>query len=486
MNSTIPMARLNVSNFLQLFIPAIILFLLGGCQNRFAPHSNSDETGEPIQQLAAEPILIAQEPTDIIYAGTRNSSVVHTVYKHYGFEPLWLHETSFTDEARRLSGVIAFARRYGLLPQRYNAQEIAELSNRSDGFSKSRLDVLLTNAFISFVDDLSGARMSGRVVDTLRAISIMDSARVHGVTNVLRKYEPAFEGYLNLKEALNQMLDTIPDAERTLLMDGYTHDSSAIHRMVRTVEINMERWRKEKVQWTSPHVLVNIPAFMLYVNEGGTSVMSSRVVVGATATPTPEFSSNIECFTVFPYWYVPRNITVKEYLPLIKKDTSFITRNKFDVLDKKGKVVPLSTIDWKQYAAANFPFTLRQREGEENSLGVLKFVFDNPYAVYVHDTNSKRLFQHKNRAYSHGCIRLEKAREFAHYLIEDGRSRVPHTTVDKYLAEQKRTTVSLLKAVPIHIRYFTADVKNGKLEVYNDVYKKDRVMIQRLYQAEPF
>lgn len=486
MNYTIPLTSRNLSGLIRLSIAAIIVCLLAGCQNRLAIRATDDQVLEAGHEIAPGPVIIAEDPTHRIYAGVKNSQLIHTVYKHLGFEPIWFHEGRLSVEGGRVAGLISSARRYGLLPQHYQAQEIMELTHGSDIASRARLDVLLTNGFISFVDDLTGARTSRHVGDTLRAIAMVDSARAVGVMNVVKRFEPTIEGYVNLKQALNQMLDTIPDADRMLLMQGHTYDSSTVQQMVRTIEINMERWRKEKEPWTSPHVLVNIPAYMFYVKEDGSTVLSSKVVVGAPATPTPEFSSNIECYTIFPYWYVPRKITVKEYLPLIKKDTSFVTRNKFDVLDKKGKIVPLSTIDWKQYNANNFPFTLRQREGEENSLGVLKFVFDNPYAVYVHDTNSKRLFLHKNRAYSHGCIRLEKAREFAHYLLKDGRSGTPSATVDKYLAEQKRTTISLLKAVPIHIRYFTADVQNGKLQVYNDVYKKDKAMIQRLYQAEVF
>ena len=170
--------------------------------------------------------------------------------------------------------------------------------------------------------------------------------------------------------------------------------------------------------------------------------MESPVVVGAPSTPTPVFSSNIECFTIFPYWYMPRKIAVYEYLRVIKLDTSFLSRNNFDVLDRTGKIQNFKTIDWKKYNENNFPFTLRQREEKENSLGIIKFVFDNPYAVFLHDTNSKKLFKHKVRAYSHGCIRLEKAVEFAHYLIGGKRTSISSRALNKYLGEQKRLTIS--------------------------------------------
>ncbi len=179
-------------------------------------------------------------------------------------------------------------------------------------------------------------------------------------------------------------------------MHGITLDSVDVHRKIQRIEINLERWRQEKQMDDSTYVLINVPAYMFYVVEKG------RCCHGIPGNcrcrliqPTPVFSSKIECFTIFPYWYVPRKITVNEYLPIIKKDSSFITRNNFDVLDRNGKIQNLSSIEWKKYNRNNFPFTLRQREGTENSLGIVKFIFDNPYAVFLHDTNAKRLFKNK-------------------------------------------------------------------------------------------
>jgi murein L,D-transpeptidase YcbB/YkuD len=264
-------------------------------------------------------------------------------------------------------------------------------------------------------------------------------------------------------------------------MSGITIDSIELHRKVQRIEINMERWRNESASLKDIYTWINIPSYMFYVVESNAVVMESRVVVGAPRTPTPQLSSNIECFTLFPYWYVPRKIAVKEYLPAIKKDTSFVTRNNFDVLDQDGNIQILSSIDWKKYNANNFPFRFRQREGLENSLGIIKFVFDNPYAVYVHDTNSKRLFRCKTRAFSHGCIRLEKAIEFSYYLIGGKRTNLTLQTLNKYISQQKGITVSLAPAVPIYIRYFTCEVNQNVLRFYDDIYQKDQPLINAIY-----
>ncbi len=133
------------------------------------------------------------------------------------------------------------------------------------------------------------------------------------------------------------------------------------------------------------------------------------------------------------------------------------------------------TLNWMSYNKNNFPFTMRQREGDGNSLGLIKFVFDNPYAVYLHDTNAKGLFKNKRRAYSHGCIRMEKSKELATYLIPaPGR-------IDKILKLRLRQTLNVDRPIPILVRYFTCDSVNGAVNYYDDIYKKDRAIINYLY-----
>jgi murein L,D-transpeptidase YcbB/YkuD len=334
--------------------------------------------------------------------------------------------------------------------------------------------------------DLKNGRSNTRenaVADSLRVVNLTDSLSILSVEAVLQAQEPIFDEYKNLKIALNNILDSVASDSQSLLLNGITRDSSQVFQIVQAIEVNLERWRMESASLDGTYAWVNIPAYMMYVIENDKIALESRVIVGKRGNETPRFSSDIECFTVFPYWYVPRKISVQEYLPTIRKDTTFLSRNNFDVLDRSGKIQDHSLIDWKKLTPNNFPYTLRQREGKENSLGVLKFVFDNPYAVFVHDTNAKRLFKNKMRALSHGCIRMEKAYEFAHYLVSE-RSKITNETLDRYLKTEKKATVSLIPSVPIHIRYFTCEVRNEKLMLYEDIYREDRKLILKLYGDE--
>jgi murein L,D-transpeptidase YcbB/YkuD len=131
----------------------------------------------------------------------------------------------------------------------------------------------------------------------------------------------------------------------------------------------------------------------------------------------------------------------------------------------------------------NFPVLLRQREGVDNSLGILKFVFDNPYAVFLHDTNARRLFQNNDRALSHGCIRMEKAIDFAHYLVT-GKVGEKSAMVEKFLKQKERHNVDLASPIAIHVRYITAEVKGDQIYVYKDLYKQDRALIESLYHRQ--
>lgn len=222
---------------------------------------------------------------------------------------------------------------------------------------------------------------------------------------------------------------------------------------------------------------------MLYVFSGGSIELQSRVIVGTPETPTPVLSSTIECIVFYPYWHVPKSISVKEYLPFIQEDTAFLSQHNFDVLDKEGNVIDHDTIDWYQYNSDYFPVILRQREGSENSLGLIKFEFDNPYAVYLHDTNARKLFRKDVRALSHGCIRVELARELAHYLVTGKPGRTSDLVAD-YLELELRHTINLDAPIPVYIRYFTCEFKDNTLYRYDDIYDADRKLMEQLYGTD--
>jgi murein L,D-transpeptidase YcbB/YkuD len=177
---------------------------------------------------------------------------------------------------------------------------------------------------------------------------------------------------------------------------------------------------------------------------------------------------------------VPRSILTKEILPNLQHDPLYLQRNNFEVLDKSGKVILADTIRWKRYNRDQLPFILRQREGSENSMGIIKFNFPNKYGVYLHDTNSKRLYELRRRDLSHGCVRVKDAVSLAHYMVREDDIYVSPEDLDQYLSLRQRLAIDLRKPIHLKLAYITAEVRNGQPVFYDDIYKKDSIMLQRL------
>ncbi|MBA3704899.1 MAG: L,D-transpeptidase family protein, partial [Bacteroidetes bacterium] len=231
---------------------------------------------------------------------------------------------------------------------------------------------------------------------------------------------------------------------------------------IRQIEMNMERWRWYNLPKEKQFVWVNIPKYEMQVIEEDTLVIKSRIIVGANKTPTPLLKSTIRYFLIYPYWTVPLKIAVKEILPILKRDTSYLRRKNFEVLDRNNIVVD-TPINWKKYNKNYFPWKLRQRIGDENSLGILKFNFYNKYGVYMHDTDNRRLFNREMRAMSHGCVRLEKFIDFAKFLIRDDSLNYPSDSLMLDLLQEQQKYVYIKYPIPIYINYFTNEV-NENLE----------------------
>lgn len=428
-------------------------------------------------------ITIPHDGHDSLFSGLYNHDAVILFYEAVNFKPAWFDSLGNSVSADSMITIIRNVRYFGLLPKRYHIAEIDPPG--ANGLQRiERVDVLLTDAFLKLASELHGG--ASALPDSSEVDLLVRALGNNELLKSLKSAEPPYSQYRELEDAARRILDTTSLERRDSLLSGQLSIENSSERTLRSIEINLERWRKEGLlKEEGRYVYINVPSFMIRVINNGDVVLESRIIVGAPKTPTPEISSNIECFVIYPYWHVPRKISVEEYLPILQRDTSFIRRNNFDVLDRKGRVLRSDSIDWKRYNKNYFPFSLRQREGEENSLGLIKFVFDNPHAVFVHDTNAKGLFQRKVRTLSHGCIRVERAFDLGHYLLT-GEPSKKSQLLSNYLDQKQRRSISLSKPVPIYIRYFTAAVINDKLYLYDDCYEKDAQILNTLgYDSAP-
>ncbi|HUR10918.1 MAG TPA: L,D-transpeptidase family protein, partial [Flavitalea sp.] len=229
------------------------------------------------------------------------------------------------------------------------------------------------------------------------------------------------------------------------------------------------------------YVWVNIPSFYLQLIDSGAVALVSRIIVGNTKTRTPVLNSEISNFVTYPQWTVPYSIIFKEMLPQIQKDTTYLIRQNLIVVDNDDNIIDPDSVNWNVLSKTNFPYLLKQREGDDNSLGVLKFNFRNKYAVYLHDTNARWLFSKTNRALSHGCVRVQEWQKLAHYLVRNDTPRYHPDTLRNWIVRQEKHIVSGFPKVPIFIRYFTCEGKGGKVRFYDDIYGEDKILRQKYF-----
>lgn len=231
----------------------------------------------------------------------------------------------------------------------------------------------------------------------------------------------------------------------------------------------------------SSYIIVNVPSFTMYVYNKDTLVFQSKVIVGSPKTRTPLLNSRISNFITYPQWTVPYSIIFKDMLPKIQKDVNFLDKENLMVVDKNDSVLDPRLIKWASLNEKHFPYLIRQRQGDDNSLGVIKFNFANKYSVYLHDTNARWLFSKSVRALSHGCVRVQDWVKLSNYLVRSDTTKFPSDTLNAWITRQEKHTVTGFPRVPLYIRYFTVEGKNGQLKFYNDVYGDDRIVKEKYF-----
>ena len=251
------------------------------------------------------------------------------------------------------------------------------------------------------------------------------------------------------------------------------------------VRVDQLRLALERMRWIQKDIkddalYVNIAGFRLFMMQEGKFTWESRVVVGKTYRKTPTFRGDIQYLVLNPTWTVPPGILRNDKLPAIKRDPGYLARTNISVLTRDGVEVDPSTIDWQSMNASNFPYILRQRPGPDNALGQVKFIFPNKHFVFLHDTPSRALFDHSERAFSSGCIRVENPLELAERLLAD-QPEWGRAAIDKQLATGDLRTVHLKESYPVLIIYLTALVDpDGVTRFYNDIYDRDQRVLQAL------
>jgi murein L,D-transpeptidase YcbB/YkuD len=385
-------------------------------------------------------------------------------YEARGHMPAWIDGAGTTEQWKDLISQLKYAERHGLDAAPYGARDFEQLREASQ--SKTRgtqfplervpeMDAKMTYAYLRYAADLIGWTHSARDVhpNWLTAPKKEDLAarleaavRNNSIRASLEELAPTHPQYKGLQAALA----TERDPAR-----------------VRTIKMNMERWRWAPRELGDRYVLINVPAYQMQVMEGDEPALAMRVVVGQPTHQTPLFSDEMTYIVFSPYWNIPPDILRQETLPRVASDPDYLRRNNMEVVGTSGDVVDASNVDWSDEDATR-GLRFRQAPGPENALGLVKFIFPNHFNVYLHDTPSDKLFFKEHRALSHGCVRVEDPVALARYVMGD-RPEWTEPRIKAAMNAGSEQTVTLKQKLPVHIGYWTAWVESdGKTVTYTD------------------
>ena len=255
-----------------------------------------------------------------------------------------------------------------------------------------------------------------------------------------------------------------------------------VEKRIAQIRLNLDRIKWLHQRNAKRHIIINIPAFTLSFEENHLLRQRMRVITGKRTKPTPIFSNRVKTIVLNPYWNIPKSIVQKEMIPKLLKDPDALGKKGIEIRKGWGGHAPLvdpATVDWEQYLdSEKVPFYFAQVPGYRNALGKVKFLFPNQFAVYMHDTPNKKLFNRQVRAFSHGCIRLHKPRA----LLQTFASFNPTLNFEqsqKILKSKKRVVVPLEEQVPIDVVYLTAYVDyDNTLQFRDDIYRYDSMQLQ--------
>jgi murein L,D-transpeptidase YcbB/YkuD len=243
---------------------------------------------------------------------------------------------------------------------------------------------------------------------------------------------------------------------------------------------NLERWRWLPEDLGHKYLLVNIPSFELKGVIDNQVVLKKPVIVGRNYRRTPIFSSRINNLIFNPTWTVPPKLAVEDKLPEIQKDSTFFAKLGITVYER-DRVVDVAGVNWRRLGKGNFPFRLVQQPGPQNALGQVKFMIPNTDDIYLHDTNTRNLFNRAERAFSSGCIRVHKPLELAEWILgEQGWNMEKiQETVDMGITQ----AIAVKKPVPVHLEYWTVVLDDdGNVSYRTDLYERDAALWRALRQ----
>lgn len=411
---------------------------------------------------------------------------VKRFYKANGFNYAWIKTKAAA--ANTWAGMLLLdcVLQFGLNHTDYHPEKLAYDSLRTminepekvPEVSKVKYDILLTDALITLINHLHHGKLnpeftSGKIdrggvrgfnaeSELMRALSGKDF--MMGILNV----QPKVKAYEELQSYMR------------LIKGQYVDDCYEVPEAeARKVAINMERIRWADFS-SGSYIHINVPSYSLALHEKNTTY-DFKVIVGKPGTITPVLNSKVTHLTTGPDVKVPQSVFVKVLLPQAIKNTDFFEDHHYTIYDKNGKYVHINSISIKQIKNNPLAYTARKSAACDNFLSSVAFRFANKFDIYLHDSPNQELFERSIRALSHGCIRVQRAKDLAALLLRfDGsESKIP--LMQKALNTYQKQNFILKNPVPIKITYLTCVIQDGLPLFYKDIYHLDDALEKKLY-----
>ena len=385
-----------------------------------------------------------------------------------------------------------------------------------------------------------------KYIDSFFIENLSQARKNHSITNLFDSIQPSHTDYLSLRSMLKPFVDSmnntvylyivypqkdslslVKDLQKRLVQAGITESDTldtsipdsvelskeikkyqSAHKIAKDgkispklikilnntdvekfkrIAVTLDRYKLLPAKLPEKYIWVNLPGFYLKLWDQDTLVLESKVIVGKPETRTPVLSSRITDMVTYPQWTIPESIIKKDILPGLKKDAGYLEKKGFNLVDSKGEIVDPYSVKWSKYSKG-IPWKVMQGSGDDNALGVFKFNFDNPYSVYLHDTNQRYLFKNSSRALSHGCVRVQNWEELAFYIARNDSlnqtgNKLAYNvdSIKTWLANKDRKRIIVKNKLPLFIEYFTCEVKNDKLIFYDDIYNDDRMLAEKYF-----
>lgn len=287
-----------------------------------------------------------------------------------------------------------------------------------------------------------------------------DDCLLHAVKIFQKRHGLAVEGYIGklTQKALNESAED----------------------KVAQIKLNIDRMKWLKRDKERYHILVNIPAFKMYVFDDHKIIQSMKVITGKKRHETPIFYNRVRTIVLNPYWRIPRSIIRSEIIPKLKKNRHYLNKNNIELhtgYSEHSPRVNSLKVNWHKYGKKLPSYKFMQSPGVTNALGKVKYLFPNKFAVYMHDTNAKSLFKKDIRALSHGCVRLHKPFELLE-TFSNIDAKVDFKKAKKILKHNRKTPIRLAKSIPIDMVYITTWVEpDGTIEFRDDIYGFDKLQL---------